>query len=227
MIMLDETSLSARNYLYTLFQSVFGSEATSAFFDSIDAELIRSAHEILGIDAPAGFLASLEKARSNEESMAAVKRDYQYLFIGPNNLPSEPWESVHISGENTLFQRSTLEVRNAYRVQGFLPQAYPRVADDHIALECGFLAAMAQRALKEWSEGSPINNTRQKGSSACFQTLKASHEFLVEHPLQWVFRFSKKLEEAVPETFYGAAAVALCVYLKADVSVLEGFLAQG
>ena len=135
---------SARRYLYALGQSLAGSEPTGARLEAVDAGILAEALAIVGIAGDFGLAERVAKAR---QDLGAARSLYTRLFVGPATPQAMPWESTYRSRSRALFRQETLEVRNAYRAQGFLPQAYPKVADDHLALELGFLAALAGRAV--------------------------------------------------------------------------------
>jgi TorA maturation chaperone TorD len=155
------------------------------------------------------FLATLDAASKNPEDL---KIEYTRLLIGPGKLPAPPWESVYTTGERVIFQRSTLEIRNFYRSQGLLPELYPKVADDHIALELDFLRLLAERALTAFQ-----TNEQESYQEA----LTASSDFLNEHLLTWVGKFASDLVESEKGTFYPLAAQALARFIDEDAAVLR------
>jgi TorA maturation chaperone TorD len=100
------------------------------------------------------------------------------LFVGPGRVEANPWESTYVSSDNTIFQKVTLEVRKAFVSQELLPAAYPNVADDHIALELDFMAALAGRA----------DDAYRAADCQKFRTaLEASRDFLDKHDVDELF----------------------------------------
>ena len=142
-----ETALSARRYMYAALQSLFGNEPSSERLQAISLPLLREASAVLGIGGADELSEAIEIASTDLEKL---KGEYTRLFIGPNELPAPLWESVYVTKERILFHRRTLEVRNFYRSEGLIPQMYPSVADDHIALELDFSARGSMRSLKVW-----------------------------------------------------------------------------
>jgi TorA maturation chaperone TorD len=237
-----EAVLAARRYLYALFQSLFGAEPSSEQFQAISLSLVREAFAILGegdastasasgvpdaadtvpvalapaSDAPTTtideFLEALSVASSVPEDL---NTEYTQLFIGPGKLSAPPWESVYTSGERVIFQRSTLEIRNFYRSQGFIPQLYPKVADDHIALELDFLRLLAERALDAWCEKDKIAYT---------EALQAGSDFLAEHLLCWIDRFAWDLALSEKSTFYSTLAQTLVTFVNRDRELIPELL---
>lgn len=207
--MFDETELAARRYLYTLYQSLLGGEATANSLAAIDLELMGQAYDILGLEAPRGLMGAIEAARCSEDAVRATATEYTKAFIGPGKLPASPWETIHVNGDDGLFSRVTLEVRNAYRAEGFLPAEYPRVSDDHVALECAFMAALAERALEQCDQQEELT-----------RVLRKSAEFLDRHLLKWVGAYADELA-ASSCAFYGAVAQELARYAAADAERLS------
>ena len=207
-------SLSARRFLYAVFQSLLGQEPSHKQLDALDPELVGQAFEIMGASGASAdaFVAAINRARSSDdESLDSLRTTYTALFVGPGKLAADPWESVYVNEDAALFQRSTLGVRNAYRVQGLLPAEYPRVADDHIAIECGFLAALAARACDAEGAGDALSMRDH---------LMASQEFLHDHLLVWVGEYAKRLSMA-DNGLYGSAALALDRFAHADEKTLR------
>ena len=71
-------------------------------------------------------------AAARRQGAQACKAEYGRWFVA-QEADVYPWESVHVTGERVLFQRCTLEVREAYRAQGFQAAGYPHEPDDHLA----------------------------------------------------------------------------------------------
>lgn len=207
---MDENILAARHYLYRTFQCLLGSDPRDAAWESLDVELVEEACAIMGADGAelARLLSEVSDAPAGREDLA---RQYAVALVGPGALASPPWESAQLSGDGALFTPVTLDVRNAYRVQGLLPQQYPAVADDHIALECGFLAELAGRALAACGG---------HDGERCDEALTASLEFAQAHLLRWAGQFAEKMDaERAP--FYRSVAFALADFAQADAAWLD------
>lgn len=177
--------LAARAYLYALFQRLFAEEPNESFVQAVDAELAREAFVLMG--GTACDAEAFGEALAGLEDVPARRIDYARLFVGPGALPAPPWESVWKLKDGSLFTRITLEVRAAYRAQGFIPERYPQVSDDHLALELDFLAQLAQGMQKAWEEGD---------GEALERVRRASASFLEEHLGAWIGPFSANLASA-------------------------------
>ena len=136
-----EILLANRTHLYELLHVVFGSEPNEELLDILSSPATSQAFALLSEkeDDTMAKMSSFvgkqkDKLASDPEYLANVKSEYTRLMIGPGRLIAYPWESTYSGKENQLFKESTLRVREAYRRYGYLPEQYPRVADDHIAL---------------------------------------------------------------------------------------------
>lgn len=208
---IDE-KLAARTYLYSLFQRLFAEEPTNELADAFDAQLADTALDLIGN----GKRASDANARFSDiaaalEDVSSGRAEYMRLFIGPGKLPAPPWESVWSLKDRALFTRVTLEVRTAYRASGFLPERYPQVSDDHLALETGFLAQLARR----------MQEAEASDDRAAFERLRAASEsFIEEHLGTWANAFAARLaEEDAP--LYATAARLLVELLHGDAALLK------
>ena len=208
-----ETVLSARVHLYRWFQAVLGVEP---FSENLDWIFDEASFETLGLfvdEENEGVASLLEKVKqvaqryreNPDEVLDRMKDDYTAIFIGPGRLPFYHWESVYVQKEPVLFQKVTLEVRNAYRNAGFLPQEYPHVADDHVALELDFMMRLSMRIQEAYGTG----NERQLQ-----EALAASKGFLCRHLLRW----TKSYASCAAKT-----GERYCLYPHA-VQLLEGVL---
>ena len=235
--------LSARTAVYSLMQALFGREpqesvvaslasseflqVTSLFFDSEPlGELAGSCCADAAADGnerPAGELlrarvgelqaAAQRCADGGEEALDALSSAYARLFVGPRRPEAAPWESAHRGEDDTLFQPSTLEVRKAYVAHGLIPSRYPRIADDHLAIELGFLVSLGQRATQALEQGD---------AEAWMTNVSASRKFLRDHVRPWLPSFCRALDQASCGDLYREAARALEAFIRID----EAFLAD-
>lgn len=118
---------------------------------------------------------------------AELKQLYTKHFEGPGRVPAPPWESVYLNGEDLLFQESTLDVRNDYRAAGYEAAGYPKEADDHIAIELGFMAALSQDAVTAYESG----DTEQVKALLSRQLM-----FLGKHLNIWLPKYVGRMEES-------------------------------
>ena len=213
--------LAARRYLYAFFQSVFGNEPSAEQHGAFDAALCEAALSEAGMEpeacgSAARLLAALRGALASPEGISSLHGEYTRLFVGPGKLPAPPWEGYWLSVERRLFTRATLEVRQCYRTCGFAASGYPRVADDHLAIELDFLSALALRA---------FDGFQAQDAEAMRAALRASREFLDAHLGRWLADFARALGPAAGErSLFSAAAVALADFVQGDADWLREVL---
>lgn len=200
---------SARRYLYALGQLLLGSEPTAERLASLNAELLAEALEICGLSDDEGLASGLTAL---EEDVEGARSLYTRLFVGPVTPAATPWESTYRSKSKALFRQETLDVRNAYRAQGFLPQSYPKVADDHIAIELGFMAALAERVVAglQAGDGEAVDAARE-----------ASRSFRDEHLFRWVGAYADDLAAEAPGSAFVAAAQLMAALVQRDGELLK------
>ena len=199
---------SARRYLYALGQLLLGSEPTAERLASLDASLIDEACAICGLADDAGLADALAALGEDVEAARAL---YTRLLIGPVTPAATPWESTYRSHSKALFRQETLDVRNAYRAQGLLPQSYPKVADDHIAIELGFLAALAERMVEGLQAGD---------AEGVEVAREASRAFVDEHLSRWAAAYADDLAAEAPDSAYAAAARLMAELAARDAALL-------
>lgn len=201
--------LAARHYGYQLFQRLLGDEPTREFLNVVDLGITRMSFEVIGVPSEKGDALCMLLSEATE-NLEALTSDYTRLFIGPASLPAAPWESVYQERQRTIMTKTTLDVRSAYRSQGFSPRLYQRIPDDHIALELDFLASLAAEAEAAHREGD---------SESCMSICKASACFIENHLGTWVDDFACDVREKGNSDFYAAVAEVLCIFVKQDESI--------
>lgn len=214
-----ELLLVNRQFCYSLLYHAFGREPDAAFMSLLLAENTEENFALLGgetLECVPAFLCSLREKAEDSGFLDQVRAEYMRLFVGPDRLPAPPWESVYLGEDGTLFQLSTLEVRNCYRSFGLLPEEYPRVADDSLALELGFMSTLASWATDAF---------RQNQTEELKKYLEGSEEFLRKHLLRWIPKFLERLSKACSEgILYPKLCRILDVFLKKDELVLKEIL---
>lgn len=224
--------LAARWYLYSFFQRAFGRQPDSLLLNEIDGGRFGSAYaECTGISPLTNSIEETEGARPNasdspgcaEARLEKMASAYTRFFVGPGKPTMVPWESVQADGEDVLFGSSTLAVRAFYAQEGYKAAAYPRVADDHIAIELDFIADLARRCF-EACEKSDLDEARRLAG--------VQARFLDEHPARWIHSFAAKIESGSDtredgEKTVGYAQMArdLELFMNCDADFLEGFRA--
>lgn len=207
----NEARLYGRAFLYEMVHTVFGGEPNEALFEALCSPACIGTLQDMRCEGAAlarlaGFCECIEadpEARAAELERSVS--DFNRVIAGLGaNRESFPWESAYTSSKRLLFQVETLEVRNAYRAFGYQPELYPRVADDHLALECAFMAALAKATLEAEDE---VERER---------LLAGQEDFLANHVLKWIEDYARDLHEDAPGGLYDLTAAALVEYAATD-----------
>jgi TorA maturation chaperone TorD len=210
--------LEIRVFAYDLLRRTFLDEPSREFlFNLVEKGLIEAFPFIWedgniqeGVRQVSDFFKKYDS--NNEDMYIDLRLDYTRLFIGPYELPAPPWESAYLSQEHLLFQKQTLEVRQAYFKYGLLPKHFKQEADDHLGLELDFMFQLSNRSLK-------ILETEDFRRLA--EIVQDQKDFLQEHLLKWVPDFSINVIENSQYGFYQGMARILKGYLVLDLQALE------
>lgn len=158
--------------------------------------------------------ATAAEAAATSGGIERLHGEFTRLFEGPGKLPAPPWESVYRSEGELLFQESTLAVRQAYREAGFKAAAYPREADDQVATELSFMAALIDEAATALDAGD---------LSRAHAFLTAQKKFLAQHLNEWLPTFAERLNTQAPEgtgPFYPLAALFAAELCRQDAPIV-------
>ena len=216
-----ELLLSNRLFLYSLMHKLFGREPDEELLNILTDEHTGEAFGLLSeeekdiMDRTAVFLGEIREEKQNPAFLEEAKDEYTRLFIGPMSLVAPPWESVYGQKDAMLFQESTLEVRNTYRQYGLIPEGYPHVADDSLALELHFMALLAQRGLDAFYAGKNDDLTAD---------LTGSSDFLKKHLLVWVPKFLERMKGAKTSILYPQMCLVLDEFLRKDAETVKEVL---
>ena len=198
-----------RYYIYKAFYIVFSAPLSAKSVKELLDEKIKQSfaisEQIYNISELYKFLSKL-LSEVSDKFLSRLNSEYTAMLIGPQRLPAPPWESAYESEEKILFGNSTLIVRNKYAKYGLLPTKHPHEADDHIAFELNFMLYLA----------GIINQDERSYKDAINDSL----EFLDEHLLTWVGKFSSDLEYQ-NGLYIKKVSYFLTTFLKYDKTFLE------
>lgn len=208
--------LAGRAAMYRVLQAGFGNEPSQEIlgmfcgdeFSQVSSLFVDDDQSKLGL-ALSDLIVVLKEGMPPIDQLESA---YQRLFVGPGKLEAAPWESVYMDKDNALFQPGTLEVRKSYVAQGFIPEKYPHVADDHLGLELDFMTLLAEKAQGALEAGDV---------GELDGLLDASIKFLDEHLLLWIPSFCETLAESKRGTFYKELAWVMSAYIKVDRAALD------
>jgi TorA maturation chaperone TorD len=194
----------AREAVYTLFQRLYHNAPDAEFLDWLVTEHPFSEFPIT-LDDEAD--AALQQVRSaiQSTSLDKLQSDFRQLYIGPGRMSVPPWESVYRNEDHILFDKHTLQVREAYTRHGMEFVNKNKTPEDYIAIELEFMNVLTKRLLK----------ALEAGDEEVEQVLLNEQEaFLNQHLLIWIPRFAALTQKRAQTEFYAGLA-----------GVLNGFLA--
>lgn len=219
-----EILLQNRVHLYQVLHTVFGGVPNEELIHQLASKPTSLAFEILSEEDDdvmakmAGFVMKLgsklaETPEEGEEPfLEKLKSEYTKLLVGPGKLVAYPWESTYTGKETLLFQESTLRVRQFYRKYGYLPQAYPHVADDHISLELHFMAKLSEKALQAFQE-EDLQTMRYM--------LEGQQIFMKYHLLNWIPQYAENMKKSKTTHMYPQFALATEAFIKVDDQFMQ------
>lgn len=205
-----EDLMHARAFLYAYLHRVFASAPDDELLSVMGGGVAAEACRVLaGCEGPAARAqAELERRLEGRDA-----GDFARAFELPGASRVPLFESVYSCGEPLLFQKSTLDVRRAYRREGFESAGRPHEPDDHLATELSFMKRMAGRLLEACQEGC--------GGRAA-ELVDRQADFLRGHLAPFAASFADRAEDALPETSIYVPAARLCACVCADdVAALE------
>ena len=144
--------------------------------------------------------------------------DYVRAFIGSGNdgfSAAYPYESVYTSEGGLMLQDAYAEVLHVYRGAGFAKNPGFKEPEDHLAVELAFMALLCGRAVEALRAGDEAGAERQ---------LRAQREFLSDHLLNWIDRFTSDVRKAAEDGFYFDLATFTEDFLTADAAELAEVL---
>lgn len=174
-------------------------------------------------------IAQLLASKEKQEDETTIRHDFNALFVGPERMKAAPYESVHLSQENLVFEQQTFVVRAAYAEFDLAAPKLNQEPDDHIGLELAFLSALAQKALDSLDSIAALSDkglsTEESNPEATTEVanlnkiLSAMHSFLEQHLLLWGSTFFNLLQEHSTTEFYrGVGSLGLGVLEDAGAS---------
>ena len=178
------TLLDATAFVDAVMARAFADAPDVAFAEQLRGEALRQAIGMLDMGQTLSAKLDVAVSQACELGLDGMRSEFENAFFG---IPTKihPYESVFESEEKMLFQPHTLEVRKAYRAQGFEAPLHAQFPDDSLALELEFLQKVLASASEALSAGD---------AAACFDLINAALTFLDEHLGLWVAEFVSSFE---------------------------------
>lgn len=192
----DAAGLDAAAAAWTVLSAAFGREPEVEFVAAM-RQPDDLAHWPLSDERSRAGVAALLRSAEQGETHAAVVADHRRLLRGPERLPVSPYESVHRSVDRLVFESETMQVRAFYRRFGLQSERLNKDPDDHVALECAFLAHLAVRALDVIdADADPTH------------FVDGYRRFIAEHAGEWLPDYFDQVGQHADTDFYrGLAAL--------------------
>lgn len=214
-------NISQRIFAYKLLSRVFLEEpnkdlvflfTSNGFLSSFpyikDKEEIRD-----GVDLVNQSISGIK----DDSEIMNLKTDYTQLFIGPEKLPSPPWESVYRGEKRLVFGEHTIQVRRAYQSYGFTPERLNQDPDDHIGYELDFMYRLNEKI---------INKIKQGDIPSIKKLLISQKDFLADHLSKWTYDFTADVEKNARSDFFRGFAKVLSGFIKQDRHEINSLLRQ-
>ncbi len=144
--------------------------------------------------------------------------DYVHAFIGSGMdafSAAYPYESVYTSPKRLMMQEARDEVLAIYRSQALDKAKTWKESEDHIAMECEFMAAMATRTAEVCREG---------GEDKVESLLRVQYNFLEDHLYAWTGMMTCDMRKFARTDFYKGLADYTDGFLTSDVELLKSVL---
>ncbi len=198
--MIPRDILETRLVLYHLLAALYRYPLTQEKLSALQALSID------GESPSAQAIRSLQNALTEVNHMLVERLNIEMtrLMEGPGVTPAVPYASCYLNGRQ-LMGAAAQAVHRFYLEHGVEPEQ-GSIPPDHIALELGFLAVLAERAL-----------TDTKPAAA----LETSQRFLREHLQPWLRLFCAALEGSNREAFFTALAGATRQFVAEDEAWLQ------
>ena len=164
----------------------------------------------LNKDMAEGFemIKSYASGKGEDEIYEDLVDEFTLLFIGPYNLPVQPYETIWV--DDKMAGESLLGLKEDYRKAGVSrSKSYPE-PEDHIAFELLFMHHLCEVGLSSIDDEEKL-----------LLTLETQIDFLEDHIMKWVPLFCDKLIEYEKSEFYKCIAKITKGFLDIDNEVLK------
>ena len=206
---------AARKGFYEFLASMYKLELTDEQIGTLTKQDLPTDAEYVG----AGYATVKEYLRHRDSgTRQELAVDYARVFLCAGmyeQLMAPPYESVYTSEGGLMMQDAYAEVLHVYRGAGFAKNPGFKEPEDHLAVELAFMALLCGRAVEALRAGDEAGAERQ---------LRAQREFLSDHLLNWIDRFTADVRKAAEDGFYFDLATFTEGFLTADAAELAEVL---
>ncbi|MBQ9043458.1 MAG: molecular chaperone TorD family protein [Eggerthellaceae bacterium] len=211
-----ENALVNREFVYRYAWRLFAAEPDADMLAlCASAEAQDQVELLLGADSDAASAQRhMAEIAAETDDASALADEFTRLFLGPAKPLAPLWESVYRESDELLFQQTTLDVREAYKGAGFEARAYPKEADDHLAIELDFMAALVNRTLTA---------LQADDVEAAHANLAYQRMFLADHLTKWTGDLRERAAREIPtnySNFYLYAVALVDELCHTEVSIV-------
>lgn len=221
-----EVLLAARVLVYSVLARAYAEEPDELFLGMLTDDSLEVAIGLVEEDPELLLSHKLYDIRRQITSGECVEmtsrileftEEFTRIFIGPAVLHASPWESAHVTGKRASFKFDVLDIREAYKRAGLLPERYRQVSDDYVGLELDFMTKLAQFALESYQAGD---------MNICVRWLQQAEEFLHQHLLKWIDSLAVDIRGHYGVCLYASITELVSLYAKRDFHLIADLLAE-
>lgn len=156
---------------------------------------------------------SLAKIAADKQNcLLPLGIEYMNIFRGAGPNPVFLYEAVHRTKEGLMYEGPYFEVKSCYEESDFETEPDWVEPEDHLSIECQFLAFLSEKIAQEHDKGDWTKETVWQ---------KRKNDFIQQHFLQWVPELSRQLIQNTSQDFYkqlGILTNTVCQQLSSDMS---------
>lgn len=208
-----------RENLYRFLTRIYGAEVDQSLWRQMagmsfpteggDAELVEG-YRLLG-----AYLRG-----SHPDPLTDLAVDYARVFLGVGineGVAAYPYESVYTSPERLIMQDARDQVLAVYRAKGLEKVSALDVPEDHVALECEFMARLCRESREALAQGNcPV----------AYRLFEEQGDFLESHLLNWLPAFCADIQKCAATDFYRAVGKITNGYLRMERAIIDDLLAE-
>jgi putative dimethyl sulfoxide reductase chaperone len=206
-----------RKGMYLLLSRVYGEEPDRMLLEDLADAAASSKEDDRRTTSGGGDLnACLKSLSFDQKGLDHLGAEFAELFLGAGKQPVHPYESVHMEEAGILMGVATIDVRNAYRRQGFMTTPCHKEPDDHVAIEFEFMAVMChkmnQHLMNDHIPEAVVNRSDQA-------------DFFNRHIVGWVPDFCLSVvRNSKPLSFYASMAKITISFITSEKCMIgKGF----
>ena len=205
--------IQTRVDLYGIVAACLRAEPSKSTLVSLSEQLPVLKERMKSWDEPKLREAVESMVKALKVSPKALATDYAGLFLVGIDGAKCPSESAYL--EKVVYGQSTMEVMEIYTQHGFIKESSFKEPEDHIALECAFMATLGEAFLSVYQKSGITSSRGQKA-------LQAQIQFLEQHVSRWIPLWSKAVEKSAKTAFFRAVAILTHALVEADRRLLSG-----